>query len=447
MSNMILPYTTSSFNTNGLHKFLPCQAVGIYARQQGFIKREGNLNPNKFVQALCSTVGQEENLTLQSIVTGYNTICPRFEQLHYENMHDRIKSDGCVNFMTKNVMALQSKILKYCARADYEQLVERMNNAGVVIEDIYIHDGSYWHVHEELSDLFPGTRSARLQEAMDNTYNENGEISHRDEGNAQIGLQSTYSLKYGCMVNMEITAATANERNAVIATVKAKVLHIFDSGYRDFDLFRQIDEAGGYLLGKLQSNAAGEIVSCKIGKEALSEQFAGKKLSDPMLRDYRKHEDMDLIVNFNGHEYRVIRIYSKKDQKVQYLITNIMLLTFKASMIKALYRLRWQIELSFKHLKSGSNLRGICTRNTNIIYVLLLSSIMVDLLKILVTSVMTTIFKIKASVYRISIHTKSWFPEFLKLLMNGGSDGVLRLLKRLSKAKGIFEKARQAKSK
>ncbi len=31
--------------------------------------------------------------------------------------------------------------------------------------------------------------------------------------------------------------------------------------------------------------------------------------------------------------------------------------------------------------------------------------------------------------------------------MNGGSDGVLRLLKRLSKAKGIFEKARQAKSK
>ncbi len=94
-------------------------------------------------------------------------------------------------------------------------------------------------------------------------------------------------------------------------------------------MYGEIKETGE-LIGKLRSNSAGKIVSCHMGKKDLTEHFKDKKLSDASVRHYLEHRVMDLIVEFKGEIYRVIRFFSKKDQKVQYLITSIRKKNIKA---------------------------------------------------------------------------------------------------------------------
>jgi hypothetical protein len=85
----------------------------------------------------------------------------------------------------------------------------------------------------------------------------------------------------------------------------------------------------------------------------------GKKLNTLKLRD--KNSTLDLTVRWPGYDFdfRVIAFWYKKKKRIGYLVTNLARETVPASDVVELYRLRWQIELLFKELKSYCNLKNL----------------------------------------------------------------------------------------
>ncbi len=456
MSGKIIPFCNGKGNSKSfISRFVSLitpQYIGITAKQIGFIKRKANLNPSKFVEALVMAAGKSCNMKIASIKECYASLARSGEDLYDKPFHNRLRQDGSVAMMMFVLARLQNKVLSTVNNTAVKELLQELNDCGLYIEDFFLHDGTYWHVNGELADEFPGTRSAEKGKgkAKKLTYTtldpEGNVVTEEKAKNAQIGLQVTWSMLHECVVDLGIGGATENEKNYVFATAAKKVLHLFDSGYVSYEMYSEIKKTGE-LIGKLRSNSAGKIVSCHMGKKDLTEHFKDKKLSDASVRHYLEHRVMDLIVEFKGEIYRVIRFFSKKDQKVQYLITSIRKKNIKAEVIMALYKLRWQIERKFMDLKSGSNLRGANTRIKNIVYVMLFASLIASLIKTLVAYAIREKLKKDASMYKISVRTYSWFDRLIKALFRNNLKTVKSIIYKMANSKGDYTMSHQSKDK
>ena len=460
MSKSLCIFNPNERNTqNVISRFssiVSAQYIGQKAKAVGLIKRRCNLNPNKLVLSTLSAVGDTgEELKIATIKARYSYMCRSGEDMYYKPFHNRFRSKEFTLTMMDLFCKLQQKVACTIDNPAVIKLIDTMKQAGIDIDDIYIHDGSYWHVNGALSDTFPGTRTAekgkgkacRAKNQYSKLVDSKGNDLTEKTGNAEIGIQMTWSLLHSCVMSLGIGAGTENERNYVYETSSKKVLHLFDAGYVDFNMYQTIENNNGYFLGKLRSNAAGTIRSCRMGKQDLTKMFSGRKLSDPYVRYYLKNRSMDLNVEFKGNNYRVIRVFSKKDDKVQFLITNIMPSRINANVITAIYKLRWQIELRFKELKSASSLRGVNTRITSIIYSLLMASLIVVLLKNLVAYALEVKMKINPSSYKISIRARNWFGEFIKALTNGDHCTIKEIIYGMAKSKDSYTKERQSRKK
>lgn len=144
-------------------------------------------------------------------------------------------------------------------------------------------------------------------------------------------------------------------------------------GYWDFDLFDLIDLACGFFLSRVKSNAVitiSEVVK-GIGKECVGEKLSSKHIKK------RCGKLIEIIGKLGAGKdpkcYRVIGFWNATDKKYHWYVTN---LKVSASVIYALYRIRWQIELIFKGCKRSLNLdEKLTSNNDNIIEALVLSSI------------------------------------------------------------------------
>jgi IS4 transposase len=109
--------------------------------------------------------------------------------------------------------------------------------------------------------------------------------------------------------------------------------------------------------------------------------WEGQKLKSLTLKN--KNTPMDLTVWWPGYDmdFRVIAFWYKKKKRIGYLVTNLPRETVPAADIVGLYRLRWQIELLFKELKSYCNLKKFSKENKHIVKTLIYASFITVLLK------------------------------------------------------------------
>lgn len=453
--SIILPNSKDCNSKSLISRFsslVTAQYIGISARALGFIKRRNNLNPSKLVQALIMTAGESCNIKIASVKERYSSLTRSGEDLEEKPFHNRLRQKELVALMMNLYQKLHDHMVSKVENKEIKQVIDSLNNNGLCIEDIFIHDGSYWHVNSKLANDFPGTRSAekgkgKAKRATCKTIDPEGnEVPEEKSANAQVGIQTTWSMLHECIVDEGIAGATANERDYVYDTSDKNVLHMFDSGYVSFDMYNTI-KANGEFIGKLHSNSAGIIKSAFIGKNDLTEHFECKKLSDAAVRNYQEHRVMDLTVEFKGELYRVIRVFSKKDNKVQYLITSIRRTCISALTIAALYKLRWQIERKFMELKSGSNLRGVNTTVRNIVYVLLFASLIAQVLKTLMAYALRDKLRLDASMYKISVRTYTWFDKYVKALFKSKLEALKSIIYKIAKEKGCYVMAVQSKDK
>ena len=296
---------------------------------------------------------------------------------------------------------------------------------GKQIEDVLMHDGCYKTVSPELADIYKASRTSK----------QGGATSA-----AQLGIQATYSLTNRSFIHCELSSGTANESSFV--QFKTNHLHLADAGYAGYYNFYSAQAHGAYLLTKGKTNMAGSIVAAKLdGEEKKPRFFKGKKASE--LARHHRDQILDIQVKVNLHQkyfqhlpkdqrprtmvLRAIRFF--EDGKANWLITNLPQ-EVPVNAVFSLFRLRWQIELAFKDLKSHNNFRGARTKSKALTETFVWASLFMSLAKRLVINMAEDMYGVSLSLRKCNkiaaaaCSSPNWIKQLIYNMFNRNTNGV-----------------------
>ena len=201
-------------------------------------------------------------------------------------------------------------------------------------------DGSIVTLCNELANEFKGTFTA-----------------------ASIKLHMSIDLVSSMVEWMDFTPGAVHDSQRFPA-IHAGSLYITDLGYWSIDHFERIISAGGFYLSRVKSNCTlvvTEVINGGFGASVIGENLCNFRIS-------RKRQN---TVEFKGTlsteenksiSVRIIGSWNYKKKRYHWYITN---LKAPRNLITQLYKLRWQIEISFKALKSGFKFDQIPAKNVN----------------------------------------------------------------------------------
>ena len=222
--------------------------------------------------------------------------------------------------------------------------------------------------------------------------------------NAQIGMQTVFSLVSGMFKTVTFTAGTADEKAFVPVDKNHPVLKIMDT------------------------------------------DFIGKDLKEPLTRAYRPHDilDTDVILN-NGLQVRVLRVWSNNKGTVSYLITNVPRHCFPAQYAVLIQKLRWSVEILFKCLKSGVNLRGVNTSYLTIVYTMVQACLIAAIIKYLIYLYLDEKQKYYISMYKVFVNSAPWWDEFCVNLFKTNNHGLKQNLRLINNLANQYRKSQTSK--
>lgn len=192
---------------------------------------------------------------------------------------------------------------------------------------------------------------------------------------AAIKWHNLYDVISGAIPWFDLTAATVNDRKGFppLEVLKKGTLIIFDLGYWDYDLLKDLILNKIYFLSRVKKNAKIKIEEVIIG---IPKRYCGRILMNARFPG-NSHKIVEIIGSFhrNNSEVfkgRVIGFWNPTEKVYHWYVTNLLV---SKEIIYTLYRLRWQIELIFKTFKSAFNFSKISSTNKNIIINLILVAI------------------------------------------------------------------------
>lgn len=227
------------------------------------------------------------------------------------------------------------------------------------VKDILIQDSSIIRLSASLMKKYPATRS---------------------RGKA-AGLK--VSLLVSAVASSPQTVTIHGERIHETKTlkigkwVKDKLL-LVDLGFFKFQMFARIQENGGYFLSRLKGNANPLFLSLHRTYRGNAIQLVGKQWKDIKDNMMREVLDAEVEVSFSRRAYngkqskdamplRLVAIYNEEAKRYHVYITNIPPDTLCAEDVAELYRVRWDIEMIFKELKSKYSLDAIKSANPDVV--------------------------------------------------------------------------------
>ena len=156
-------------------------------------------------------------------------------------------------------------------------------------------------------------------------------------------------------------------------------LFLFDLGYFSHLFLYQLNQAGVWFVCRLKANSAPIITRIVKG---VAKRHIGRPLNKQVnLRGAIVEVWAKLMLPGKGFiEVRLIGFRFPKTKQYRWYATNLPHSTFLAQWIYPIYRLRWQIELFFKSLKSMLNADQVTSGNENIALAIIYSSILSSLI-------------------------------------------------------------------
>ncbi len=444
---------SSIFNNAGFSR-----QIGRKAREVKFVKREGRFKPVDFFTSLVTSLGSSNLKSLAELNRDY--VNNSGNAMRNKPFWNKLSEPECFEFMTEGKNIIEKAYNKGVSEHPYwdgEELFQIIRSYGLQnIVDIPLYDGTYFKLRGELEDMYPGARTNQCDILLEDVFDENGNPCYEKAKNAGIGFQSCLSLRTGCLNSFIETAETANEKEFVIVDKDRPMLFLFDNGYQSLILFAKIDKNGSYFITKARHNCAAVIKKCKIWGDRhktlrsdvpTEKSYEGMKVSDAikLVKEFRHNLDLDVQFS-NGDNYRIVAFYSEEKKDVVLMITNISREKMRARLITDVYRIRWQLELCFKNLKSGNNLKlAARTTNVTILRVLITASICAYLIKQMTANFLGQFFK-NVSLYKINIGAK-WFAKFAESIIRGQFKIMQQTLRVLLNNQKIVTKSRQSKKK
>ena len=180
----------------------------------------------------------------------------------------------------------------------------------------------------------------------------------------------------------------SDERSAMIQMSERykdnKTIFIADRGYDSYNLFEHIRNTGNYFLirvkdidSKTSLTKRFKTLPSKGEFDKEIEVIFTRKQTNEVKANPDKYiwlaqnQHFDFLNNDNHFyeaSYRFVRIrIDGKDEKYETIITNLPSDEFTSEDINELYRLRWDIEVSYRHLKYSVNLNALHSKRRDFI--------------------------------------------------------------------------------
>jgi Transposase DDE domain len=179
--------------------------------------------------------------------------------------------------------------------------------------------------------------------------------------------------------HVSVTTANDSERDQLRAGLDAGGFYVIDRGYRDWDLFQEIVDAGASFVGRVQDNTV--IHPAKERPLTAASRAAG------IVRDVEIKQTGNQRHKKNlRHTLRIVVIDSGKrllNGKPDLVILCTNNLDLAAEMVALAYRYRWAIELFFRWLKSILGCRHLLANSragvTIQVYLAIIASLLISL--------------------------------------------------------------------
>lgn len=333
------------------------------------------LDPNLFLSSVMSmfsgpqiSQGKTNGFSITALTEAYNLAAKKRNkpQLSVDDLRYHLKKPELTWFFKELFEYLVTRSFELIhVDEDVARAIEAVSLAiGVPLVDIFLQDGCYKMIDEDLCDEYKASRH--------NTA---------DVDAAELGIQSEYSLLHRCFTHLEITGGTAYE--ASYLQFHRNCIHIADAAFGGYFNLFLAQHAGAYFITKAKTNIAGEIEDARLGGELIPcdnregldvkqkvrnqakyrpgkilELSAKVRVNQKYLQDIPEEERVETMT------VRVVRFYDQ-DGKAGWLLTNLPY-DVPAEAILALYRTRWQIELAFQDLKSYNNFRAAKTNSESL---------------------------------------------------------------------------------
>ncbi len=226
--------------------------------------------------------------------------------------------------------------------------------------DVFIYDASPIRLPKSLSDKFPGNR--------------------KNHSPACLKFSALYQMSVRGIKWLKLTPQKIHDSQILPDLEQLKgSLFLFDLGYFSHLFLHQLNEAGVWFVCRLKANSVPIITSVVKG-------IAKRHIGHPLNENVHLRGDIvevwaKLMLPGRGFiKVRLIGFRFPKTKQYRWYASNLPATMLLAEWIYPIYRLRWQIELFFKSLKSALNADQITSGNENIALSIVYSSILSSLI-------------------------------------------------------------------
>ncbi len=316
-----------------LDRLLPAETVERLARESGLIKRRRIVEPVALLWTLVLGFGVELQRTLAHLRRFYNDRTRA--EMAQSSWHDRF-TPVLVQFLK----ACVAHALQQTASDAGRQLGDRLQR----FQDLLVVDNTVIRLHAALAKKWPATRSRVVA----------------------AGIK--VCLLISAVANGPKSVSIHSERTPEIKTlrigpwVKDRIL-LMDLGFYKFQFFARIEENGGFFVSRLKENGDPTILRSLKVHRGRAIDLEGVRWSAVKGRLHREVLDAEVEVAFRRRQYagkkspdtqvlRLVAVYDEKSKDYHVYLTNIPPEVLSAEDVAALYRVRWEVELVFKELKS-----------------------------------------------------------------------------------------------
>lgn len=347
-----------------LSSVLGAENLSALGKKVGFVKRStAEITAMSFVYTISFGFFGNGNMSLLSLTSGLRIFflidvsCQAFSK--------KINSAHSV--------ALLKHVLKNLIACQLSSELNFISGALLMFNGIYLQDSTQITLNEKLSEDFRGPGGGA--------------------SSAGVKLDLTYDITKCRVTDMKVTDATSNDQNQskeILKHVKPKSLVVRDLGYFSIGVLKAIQEKAAYFISRLSISTY--VYLHKDDVEPLDvpaylERLSKSDQSSANIKVYvgqTERFETRLVAQKVPHHVAQQRVnkfreHRKKEASPEYLawsnfsifITNIPETVFSGEMIICLYKIRWQIELVFKNLKSNVEIDIIKGENKNRVYCLL----------------------------------------------------------------------------
>lgn len=332
-------------------------ALEELGKQTGFVQRKRTVTATRFAGSLLYSLGTRKVETIADLHRDFNHNNDIF--VNYKPYYEKLDTEAFAEMMR---MLFETMMNEICLKV----LSPLKEGPFKVFRDIVLHDGSSFALHNALCDAFPGRFTSTNPAAVE--------------------LHATMSLFHDNLTAVTITADSQCERHYTPDPKElCQKLFMGDRGFDSTDFMKAIDQNCGSFLIRIRSTLKPTVVKIRrLGRRY--RRLEGQKL-DKVLKAVPKSKLLDMQVCWqkpNGESdccFRLVAAYNWSDKSWMRLMTNLPVKLFSVKTILQAYRLRWQIELYFKELKSYANLHRFSTSKATIAEGLFWASLCIAFLK------------------------------------------------------------------